>query len=165
VDDAAEGLAAVLAQALAVHRQCYPEADEALGSLAEDMAGVLHLTGEVRYAFLVIAGIAAPRRPACADAAEPECPQEAARPAAGEPAGGHGHLCLGCGCKIAEGEHEIRVPGRHGRVRYRHADSRACAAALRAPQPNSALIGHLRPPAGFAWGADRRGAQPVRTVR
>jgi hypothetical protein len=154
-------LAVRLAQALAAHRLCYPEAAEALGSLAEDLAVTLGLPGEVRHAFLVIAGLAEPRPAASDQARVPDIES----PEAGMPAGRQGHLCLGCGCRITEGEYEIRVPGRHGRVRYRHAGTDGCAAALRAPQPNRARIGHLRAPGGFAWGADRKGAQPVRLVR
>ncbi len=65
-----------------------------------------------------------------------------------------GHICLGCGCQIAEGLREIRVPQRgrkKGTARYRHANSADCAGALRAPQPNTALIGRYKALPTFSW--------------
>jgi hypothetical protein len=66
-------------------------------------------------------------------------------------AGPEGHVCLSCGCQIAEGLREVPVPGRQRGVRYMHADSGDCADALRAPQPNKALIGRYKAPPEFRW--------------
>jgi hypothetical protein len=176
--EASQDLAAVLPGVLAAHRLCYPEASEALISLAEDLADVLSLAGAARNDFLAscepgtLAGTAVPPSavpegvqavPGGGVGGMPGVPDATAE-SAGHPAGRQGHLCLGCGCRIAEGLLEIRVQGRRYGARYRHADSGDCADALRAPQPNRALIGVFRPPADFAWGADREGAQLARTV-
>lgn len=75
-------------------------------------------------------------------------------------AGPEGHICLACGCRIAEGAREVRVPLRRRRgARYRHEDSDGCADALRAPQPNKALIGRYQALPTFQW-APRPGGQP-----
>lgn len=79
-------------------------------------------------------------------------------------AGPEGHVCLGCGCRIAEGLREIAVPGRRHGVRYRHAGSDDCANALRAPQPNNSLIGRYEALPGFRWDPARRGPRPGRTA-
>jgi hypothetical protein len=74
-----------------------------------------------------------------------------------------GHVCLGCGCRIAAGVSEISVPLRgrlNGRTRYRHADDADCAAALRAPQPNVALIGRYEALPTFAWPGSVPGPGP-----
>jgi hypothetical protein len=76
-------------------------------------------------------------------------------------AGPEGHVCIGCGCRIAQGLIEVRVRfrGRRG-TRYRHAGD-GCADALRAPQPNKALIGRYEALPTFRWDpkTSRPGAQ------
>jgi len=75
-------------------------------------------------------------------------------------AGPEGHVCLACGCRIAQGVREVRVPLRRRRgARYRHADSDGCADALRAPQPNKALIGRYKALPTFEWPARPAGPQ------
>ena len=110
----------------------------------------------------------------CADCARPAAsgssaaasgspgPPAARRTAAGCP---RNHVCIGCGCQIADGLPEVAVPARHGRPRYRHATSEDCAGALRAPQSNNSLIGVYYAHPAFRWGASRTGPQPPRTVR
>lgn len=80
-------------------------------------------------------------------------------------AGPEGHVCLGCGCRIAEGLREVPVPGRRYGVRYRHADSGDCADALRAPQPNRALIGRYEALPGFSWAPANSDSRPRRQGR
>jgi hypothetical protein len=89
-----------------------------------------------------------------AGTAGPGCPADL-RP--GERiAGPHGHVCLACGCRIAQGLTEVRVPMRGRRAaRYRHADGDGCADALRAPQPNNSLIGRYEALPTFQWDQHR----------
>lgn len=67
-------------------------------------------------------------------------------------AGPEGHVCLSCGCRIAQGVREVRVPyrGRRG-ARYRHAGSHGCADPLRALQPNNSFIGRYEALSTFHW--------------
>jgi hypothetical protein len=76
-------------------------------------------------------------------------------------AGAEGHVCLGCGCRIAQGVREVRVPFRGRRsARYRHADSGGCADALRAPQPNNSWIGRYEALSTFRWDPNPAGRRP-----
>ena len=76
-------------------------------------------------------------------------------------AGPEGHVCLACGCRIAQGVREVKVPLRRRRgARYRHADSDGCADALRAPQPNNSLIGRYEALPTFRWDP-KAGGQPA----
>lgn len=75
-------------------------------------------------------------------------------------AGPEGHVCLACGCRIAQGVLEVAVLyRRRPHTRYRHEDSDGCADALRAPQPNKALIGRYEALPTFQWDPRRDGQQ------
>jgi hypothetical protein len=91
-------------------------------------------------------------------------PAPGSAPPAARPAGPEGHTCLSCGCQIAEGLPETKVPARRGRPSYRHTNSTDCADALRVPQPNKALIGTYQAHPAFRWGADRQGPQPPHPI-
>jgi hypothetical protein len=94
-------------------------------------------------------------RTATGSADRPGQPRPAAEgnPAA-QVAGPQGHLCLGCGCRIAPGLLEIQVRSRRRTgIRYRHASDDDCAAAIRAPQPNNSLIGRYQALPTFEWQA------------
>lgn len=98
------------------------------------------------------------------DPTRQQLPADASKSPAARPAGAQGHICLCCGCQIAEGLAEVAVPGRGKRVRYRHADSSDCADALRVPQPNRARIGTYQAHPAFRWGPDRQGPQLPRRI-
>jgi hypothetical protein len=84
---------------------------------------------------------------------------DAGGPAA-QVAGPEGYVCLACGCRIAEGARVLEVLyRRRPRTRYRHEDSDGCADALRAPQPNKALIGRYEALPTFEWGPRPGGQQ------
>jgi hypothetical protein len=84
---------------------------------------------------------------------------DAGGPAA-QVAGPEGHVCLACGCRIAQGVLEVEVPyRRRPYTRYRHEDGDGCADALRAPQPNNSLIGRYEALPTFEWDPRPAGQQ------